>query len=185
MKFVGLSFLAGLISSFLTAPDATQTALYAAMQWKNGLLTAIVWSVALVFYSPKLFKFIVQQIVGLIEFFSDQTIESDETIEGIPVTEMVDHLFEEQSFKRDDVESKFGIPRNRYQRLAEKMEELDILTRGENNSRVLNDDMTRAEVIEHLKGKRVAMELERQINIVRPPLPSHKAFTRRKILQTA
>lgn len=183
VKFVGLSFLTGLLSSLMTAPDATETALYAAMHWRHGILTAIACSIGIVFFAPKLARMVYGQIIELIEFFADQSVESDDTIEGIPVTEMVDHLFVEKSFKRDDVETAFGIPRNRYQRLAEKMEELDILIRGENNSRVLNPEMTRAEVIEHLKGKRVAMDLN-TLNIIRP-LPSPVSFTTRKIMQTA
>lgn len=182
-KFIGLSFLVGVLSSLLTAPDATQTALYEAMHWKNGILTAVVWSVAIVFYSPKVLRLAYSQILELVEFFSDQSCESDETIEGIPVTELVDHLFEEKSFKREEVESKFGIPRNRYHRLAEKMEEMEILVRGENNSRVLSPDVTRGEVVEHFKGKRVAMDLD-TLRIVRSPT-SADSFTTRNIAQTA
>ena len=183
VKFVGMSFLAGFLSSILTAPDATQEAFYHLMLWKHGVLPAIGMCFAAVFFAPRVGRYLFDELCQIIESLSGVSCESDETIEGVPVPELIDHLFEEGSFKREDIEGNFCIPRNRYQRLAEKMEELEILNRGENNSRVLNPEMTRAEVIEHLKGKRVAMDLD-TLNIIRP-LPSPVSFTTRKILQTA
>lgn len=182
-KFVGLSFLAGLLSSILRAPDATQTAIYQLMMWNDAIIPTILSSIGIIFYAPKAFLFLFDEFCEFAESFTGASCESGDTIEGVPVPELIDHLFEKGSFKRDDIESKFGMPRNRYQRLAEKMEALEILTRGENNSRVLNKDMTRAEVIEHLKGKRVAMQLD-TLNIIRP-LPHSPTFKQRSIAQTA
>jgi len=34
-------------------------------------------------------------------------VPAGETLEGIPTVEILDHLFEVQSFKRDDIEKKF------------------------------------------------------------------------------
>lgn len=184
-RFVGLSFLAGLLSSILTAPDATQDAFYHVMLWRNGVIMAIVLSFAAVFYAPRVCRFLFDELCQFIESITGVSVESGETIEGVPVPELIDHLFEEGSFKREDIEGKFGMPRNRYQRLAVKMEALDILIRGENNSRVLNPEMSRGEVIEHLKGKRVAMELEYPLKIVRPLPSSAPTFVRRELAQTA
>lgn len=181
IRFLAMSFLAGVLSSILTAPDAMQEVFYRLMMWRHSVIPAVVMCFAFVFFAPKLWGMFFEQVVQIVEFFSDQSIESDETIEGVPVNELIDHLFENQSFKRCDIEGTFGMPHNRFQRLAEKMEEMEILTRGENNSRVLNTKMTRAEVIEHLKGKRVAMQLEYPLNIVRTSLPCPTTFTSRKI----
>lgn len=185
VRFVGLSFLAGVLSSFLTAPEATEDAFYALMLWKHGAIPAIGMCFAAVFFAPRVLRYLFDEVCQFIEAVTGQSCESDETIEGVPVPELIDHLFEEGSFKREDIEGKFAMPRNRYQRLAEKMEQLDILTRGENNSRVLNKKMSRGEVIEHLKGKRVAMDLEYPLKIVRAPLPSSPVFVRRQVAQTA
>lgn len=75
-----------------------------------------------------------------------QEIENGSTLEGIPVVELLDHLFEKESFKREEVENKFGIPRNRYTTLAIKLENIGVLIRGENNARVLNTEYSRADV---------------------------------------
>lgn len=65
------------------------------------------------------------------------------TIEGIPIHEVVDHILTEGSFKRDDIERKFAIPRNRYQAIATKLDRSGIFIRGDNNARILRDDITR------------------------------------------
>lgn len=73
-------------------------------------------------------------------------IKDEDLISWIPIVEILDHLFTNKHFKRTEIESKFSIPRNKYQELAEKMESINILKRGENNSRVLNEDFTREQI---------------------------------------
>jgi len=68
-------------------------------------------------------------------------------LEGIPTLELIDYLFEHKSFKRDDIEATFGVSRNRFDNLAKKLDEINILIRGANNARVLNPDYTRQEVV--------------------------------------
>lgn len=75
-----------------------------------------------------------------------------QNIEWIPVVELLDHLFEFQSFKRDDVEKKFWIPRNRFSNLANRLEELNVLVRGENNARILNPEFSRSDVANIFNG---------------------------------
>jgi len=82
------------------------------------------------------------------------------TIEWIPVVELLDHLFEFESFKRDDIEDKFGIPRNRFTDLAKKLESLHVLIRGENNSRILNPEFSRSDIAIMLEGKSSTEELK-------------------------
>jgi hypothetical protein len=63
-----------------------------------------------------------------LEIFNERSdpkkIPTGNTIEGIPTLELLDHLFEHKSFKREDIENKFGIPRNRYGILATKLESI-------------------------------------------------------------
>lgn len=69
-------------------------------------------------------------------------IEEDH-IHGIPVSELLDHLITHKSFKRMEVEQKFGIPRHKFTMIADELEAVGLLTRGENNSRVLNSERSR------------------------------------------
>jgi len=82
-----------------------------------------------------------------------------ENIEGIPTAELLDHLFQYKSFKRDDIEGKFGIPRNRFTALGDKLENMGILERGPNNSRVLNERYSRQDIAAILEGRKKAKEL--------------------------
>ena len=93
-------------------------------------------------------------------FPEKEAIIEGETIEGIPVFELLDHLFTFQSFKRDDIEKRFAIPRNRFTDLANKLEELQVLVRGENNSRVLNPEFSRSDVVLILSGVEQAKDLK-------------------------
>lgn len=68
-------------------------------------------------------------------------------IEWIPVLELIDHLFIVKSFKREDIEKKFWIARHRFADVANALEECWILVRWPNNSRVLNDKITRQEIV--------------------------------------
>ena len=76
--------------------------------------------------------------------------KKEDIIFWIPIVEIVKHLFEQKHFKRTDIESKFLIPRNQYQKLATKLEEINILKRGENNSRILNEDYTQEQIAKAL-----------------------------------
>jgi hypothetical protein len=73
-------------------------------------------------------------------------------VEGIPTLELIDYLFNNQSFKRDDIEAVFGIPRNRFDILAKKLDDLKVLVRGANNGRVLNPEMSRQEIVQILSS---------------------------------
>lgn len=73
--------------------------------------------------------------------------DEENLIFWIPIVEIVKHLFEEKHFKRTDIENKFLIPRNQYTKLASKLEQINILKRGENNSRILNEDYTQEQIL--------------------------------------
>jgi len=105
-----------------------------------------------------------------IEFnrYEEQEIVQEELnvwmIEWIPVIELIDHLFIAKSFKREEIEKKFSIPRHRFTDLANALEECWILVRGENNSRVLNPNVTRQEIVS------CVAQAEKVEQIVRRPI---------------
>lgn len=105
------------------------------------------------------YKSIIEFIKDNIPSFEKEEVDQD-TIEWIPMIELLDHLFEFKSFKRDDVEQKFAIPRHRFTDLANKFEEMWILVRGINNSRVLNNDFSRQDIASILSGKSTTQEIK-------------------------
>lgn len=72
-------------------------------------------------------------------------------IEGIPISELVDHIFSESSFKRDEIERKFALPRNRYQSIANRLDELGVFKRGDNNARELQENFKREDLVRMLR----------------------------------
>lgn len=100
---------------------------------------------------------------------------NEDSIEGIPVAELLNHLFTFKTFKRDDAERIFAMPRNRYQDLANRLDALGIFVRGTNNARELNPELSRQEVAALVRGERCASKLseirERVAEFLSPTLP--------------
>lgn len=88
--------------------------------------------------------------------------QSEASIEWIPVIELIDHLFVAKSFKREDIEKKFGIARHRFTEVANALEECWILVRGENNARVLNPVITKQEIVACIAEAREASQIARR-----------------------
>lgn len=152
-------------------------------QWRGGVVPSLVLVNVIVFNVPRAYRFLrdaweAMPVAAPIE-------QGTERLEGIPTAELLEHVFRRGTFKRVDVEARFGIARHRHAALADALERVGILARGENNSRVLDPSMTIDRAAELLAGKRSAEELEIPINIVRP-LPSRAPiFTRTEVAQTA
>lgn len=91
-----------------------------------------------------------------------QEQSDDASIEWIPVIELIDHLFVAKSFKREEIEKKFGIARHRFTEVANALEECWILVRGENNSRVLNPVITRQEIVACIAEAREANQITKR-----------------------
>lgn len=109
-------------------------AFFAVFGWKN-----ILW------VTKKTLSWVREYILDIIPEKKD---ESDIPLfYGIPVVELVEYLFSgDGSFRRDDVEAQFAIPRNRFDEMAKKMDSVKIFVRGENNSRKLNPSFSRGDV---------------------------------------
>lgn len=184
VKFTALSFVAGLISAALTSPDTADRYFSAVMEWRNYTVPVTLWVVFLTFYGKKGITWLASSIASVMPSYEEGEIEEDTDcmIEGIPVTKLVDHLVKFKTFKRDDIERKFLIPRYRYTALAKKLKEIGVLTHGQNNMSVLGEEWGRRELTNLFSGKEGADELEREVNIVRP-LPSPASFTHRRISQ--
>lgn len=152
--FVLLCALSFLMTLILTYTEQTVETIMKFVQAYNFLALKSVISFLVVFN----FRKILEALKEVPE--EKEVTATGKTIEWIPVVELLDHLFEFESFKRDDIEEKFGIPRNRFTDLAKKLETLNVLIRGENNSRVLNPEFTRSDIATMLEGKSSTAELK-------------------------
>lgn len=69
-----------------------------------------------------------------------------ETFEGIPVMELLDYLFDVQTFKRENVVKKFKITRSQYDRLVGILKDARILMHGPCNAHLLNTEYSREQI---------------------------------------
>lgn len=139
-----------------TYPQTVTNAVKYVLLWNNEMIFKMTIAFVLVFHWQRIRSEIQKKI-------PEKKVEiTDDCIEWIPVFELLDHLFTFWSFKRDDVEKKFGIPRNRFTELAQKLEDLWILMRWPNNSRIINQDYSRQDVARILSGKQEASELKQE-----------------------
>jgi len=117
-------------------PEEVPLTIFQAM---NAIMTTL-----MVFNFSKILALVLGWFESLIATHTD--IRTIDSIDGIPRIELLDHLFTIGTFKRDDVESKWGIPRYRVTAISKKLDDLGVLIRGENNSRILNPEFTRADL---------------------------------------
>lgn len=164
-SFFSMGLISVLIGLSLTYPNESKAIFEKILSLENFIIPKLFLSMAAVFSIPSITTFI-REFIENIKFkvelnrVNDLTLSDTQTIEGIPIDELLDHLFEVQTFKRNDIEAKFGIPRNKFTRLAKKLDNLNVLSRGENNSRVLNEEFTRKELFSILEGKTSASEID-------------------------
>ena len=140
-----LLFLASIILTVVfTYTDDSKEAFRAILTWENAIIAKAIVTTLLVFNFSRILSYILQKFESMLA--SHTEIRTIDSIDGIPRLELMDHLFMVGSFKRDEVESKWWIPRYRVTAISKKLEELGVLIRGENNSRVLNPEYTRADL---------------------------------------
>lgn len=74
------------------------------------------------------------------------------TYHGLPIDELASFLAETNAWKMDTAMQTFGIAQTKWKAIAEELEENGVLTRGENNARVLRP-ISRADLVRQLRDK--------------------------------
>lgn len=81
------------------------------------------------------------------------------TLEGVPKSELLHHLFESDGLLMESTMEKFGMSRKAFDRLARKLEKLGVLVRGPNNARVLSAAYSREELAEMIESATEAADI--------------------------
>lgn len=81
------------------------------------------------------------------EFLTKDKKEASKEWFGIPIIEIADYLFSEKKFPRADIMERFWISRSVADSMANELQNVEILVRGENNSRVLNGQFSRSDIV--------------------------------------
>ena len=145
-----------IITVVLTYTDDSIAAFRAILAWENAIITKAVVVSLMVFNFSKILSLILEWFESVMAP-TPESVRTIDSIDGIPRLELMDHLFTIGTFKRDDVESKWAIPRYRVTAISKKLEDLGVLIRGENNSRILNPEYTRADLAT-LLGNHTSMD---------------------------
>lgn len=146
-------------------PDFAKMIAHSMFIWNSHAIVKTVIIFSLVFNFSRIWQMCVKIYKNR---SSPQKVATGATIEWIPTLELLDHLFEHQSFKREDIENKFWIPRNRYTLLATKLESIWVLKKGLNNARVLNEEYTRADIASILQNVTSAKDLKQVFRQISP-----------------
>lgn len=177
----GLRAAARFVMTFAAAASASWIALYptearaaaeAAMTWNGYAVPTVAWVFALTFSAAPAWRFMRDAI--------PERAPTGDTIEGMEVERVIEHLQRFRTFKRDDVERAFGIPRYRYTALVQKLKKLGVLVPGENNMSILSADWNADALRELFAGRETAAELAAPVRIVRPTPPT-PLFQRRPL----
>lgn len=145
--------------------------LVASLKWANFAVPKLFLSFTLVF-SWKIWFFWVKN--RAISFFSYISVcirpkMSGASFYGIPVVELVEYLFSgDGSFRRDDIERRFAIPRNRFDEMAKLLDDYGVFTRGKNNARSLNPVISREALVSMLSGEKEILPSPTSGFVVRP-----------------
>lgn len=92
-----------------------------------------------------------------------QTENKETTLDNIPVPELTDYLVRNKHFRREGVNgvrATFGLNMEKFNRLAKKLEENGVLTRGENNGRILDEKWSRQSLIDYLSGTKKSVDMQ-------------------------
>jgi len=153
------------IVSVFVYPEKVTTILIQLWEYKEYLFAKMFCSAIFCFYSDKIFRFTVTFHCNIFRFISKlfQRIETNidystkeiqeeksnnSSVVGIPILELIDHLFTFKTFKRDDIENRFMVPRRKYDKLAKLLESNGVIYKDptQNNARVLTDGISREDV---------------------------------------
>ena len=96
-----------------------------------------------------------------------RVVDTDEPLfYGIPVVELVEYMFSGRGFVRSDIERIFAIPRNKFDEMAKKLDDVKVFVRGSNNARIPNPEMSREDISSILFAAAASGEVKRLVRKV-------------------
>lgn len=104
------------------------------------------------------------------KFVHSFSLQHEKLLDGIPVVELSDFMIRNKHFKREGVNGvreTFGLNMEKFNKLASKLEANGVLTRGENNGRILDTKWSRQSLIDYLSGTQKSADMEPRFKIHR------------------
>lgn len=153
-------FMGIVICAFLVFPESTSVAIQFVMSFYHFAVPKVIAGVLVIV--------ILRNRKAVMRFIKPRAGGANQhTLEGVSVAELLDFLFRTGGFRLAEAKADpLFLSRKSYDRLAPKLEALEVLTRGPNNSRLLNPDMMREEVAAILKTSDRAKGLHRPLQVI-------------------
>lgn len=141
-----LSFLTFLALLLLAAAPGFALGMFtAALHWRMSMRMIMLCASLLVVLNMKRFYRAVKRA-----YVSRERKGNQHTYRGIPLDDFVTYLFDKQAFTTAAM-SDLGLSQRKWAKMADELENGDILRRGENNSRIINDRMTREIAVKQIR----------------------------------
>lgn len=119
-----------LVSLLIAAPSFTLGVLTSAARW-NSYRVPVFCTLLFMMLRAK------PMLAALRRKCSRSRAANQHTFHGVPVGELASFLIEHGAFKKDDAIGKLALSQGQYVKIGEELEKNGVLTRGENNARVL------------------------------------------------
>lgn len=97
---------------------------------------------------------------------------TEKLVFGVPVSKLIDFLLTTQSFKREGINgarNKLGLSMKNYENLAKRMENNEILVRGEKNARILNPEYSKQKLLDFFENNNNRNEVWFDIHKIESP----------------
>lgn len=128
------------VPALIFAPQFLFGLISSSVDWKTGAV--IVWIVSF-FYGRNCMRWAKRK-----KYSGNQN-----TYEGIPIDELSTFIMDNLHFRRLEAMKHFGMSKKKHDRIAKLLEKHEVLVRGPNNSRVLQDQVTREILVRQLRDK--------------------------------
>jgi hypothetical protein len=146
----GGAYTSALLINPIKTIDATNYILHANNSFVLKVITGYACTYIFFRFRKKIQSILLQAIYEITYMVynerHNEIIEPSQLIDDIPKTELVDYLLRFKNLNIKQATEYFLVPQNKIEKLAKKLEEVYVLVRGENNSRILNKDFGRQDL---------------------------------------
>ena len=102
------------------------------------------------FFDPIVSTFLaVWKFIWKIEIIQPQEKEPKDAIDGVEKSDLISFLLKNKWFPFINAKMQFGINPKEYKKIGDNLERIGVLIRGENNARILKENITR-EILENI-----------------------------------
>lgn len=153
-KHAQVIFGGAYVSALLINPQWTFQNTYNVLHANDGFILKVLagYSITYVFVKTRhvvqsaIISSIYQITHTLFNERHNEILEESQLIDDIPKTELVDYLLVNKNLNIKHATEYFLVPQNKIEKLAKKLEEVEILVRGDNNARILNIAFSRSDI---------------------------------------